>query len=495
MAADSAAASPGNAATRRDGATRDHARPFTEPKASLNPVADSDTPLTNLIYAYLGFATLWLVVGTLVGEYLGIKFTSPDLEHVPWLSYGRLRPVHTNTVFWGWSSLALIGLSLYVVPKTSNRRLYSLPLAWVSLVLINLAVVVGGVLLLAGVNNGGQEYREYIWPVQGLFAIGAILVAYNLIQTVAKRAVEEIYIANWYIVAAFLWTIAVVVIAYLPFYQTNPISESVIQGYYMHMGVGMWFTPLALGLTYYFLPKLLNKPIYSYSLGVLAFWTQMLFYTMIGAHHFVFAPTPWWIQTVAIIFSIGMIVTLAAGTGNFLLTMRGSFRTIARSYSLPFILAGVLAYFFWSAQGSLEALRSLNLVWHFTNFTVAHSHLTMYGFIAFLIWGGVYGLLPRLTGREPRQAWVGVHFWFALVGLAFYGGALMIGGTLQGLSWIAEAPFIESVNAMVPFWLWRAVGGSLMFLSHLVFAYNVWTMRPAHAPAPVKAVAPAARVA
>ncbi len=228
---------------------------------------------------------------------------------------------------------------------------------------------------------------------------------------------------------------------------------------------------------------------------MLAFWTQMLFYTMIGAHHFVFAPTPWWIQTVAIIFSIGMLVTLAAGTGNFLLTMRGSFRTVWRSYSLPFILAGVLAYFFWSAQGSLEALRTLNLVWHFTNFTVAHSHLTMYGFVAFLIWGGIYGLLPLLTGREPRQAWVGVHFWLAVVGLTFYGGALMVGGTMQGLSWIANAPFIESVNAMVPFWLWRAVGGSLMFLSHLVFAYNVFTMRPARSTTQARAVTPAARVA
>jgi cytochrome c oxidase cbb3-type subunit 1 len=495
MSSRSASASVATRAPAGNGRAHEHSRPLAVPKASLRPQPERDTAWTNLIYAYLGCAAFWLVVGTFIGEYLGIKLTAPDLEHVPWLSYGRLRPVHTNTVFWGWSSLALIALALYVVPKTSNRRLYSFPLAWVSLALINLSVVIGDVLLMSGVNNGGQEYREYVWPVMAIFAAGAILVAYDLMQTIAKREVEEIYISNWYIVAAFLWTIAVVVIAYLPFYQTNPISESVIQGYYMHMGVGMWFTPLALGLTYYFLPKLLNKPIYSYSLGVLAFWTQMLFYTMIGAHHFVFAPTPWWIQTVAIIFSVGMLVTLAAGTGNFLLTMRGSFRTVARSYSLPFILAGILAYFFWSAQGSLEALRSLNHVWHFTNFTVAHSHLTMYGFVAFLIWGGVYGLVPRLTGKEPPALTVGVHFWFAFVGLAFYGVALMIGGTMQGLSWIAGAPFIESVKTMVPFWLWRAVGGSLMFLSHLVFAYNLWTMRPARAQAPVRATVPAARPA
>jgi cytochrome c oxidase cbb3-type subunit 1 len=448
-------------------------------KAAVDVAADRDTEATRLIYAYLGSATFWLLVGTLVGAYLGLKFATPDIDHVPWLSYGRLRPVHTNTVFWGWASLAMIALALYVVPKTSRRRLYSLPLAWVSLGLINAAVLVGDLLLMSGINNGGQEYREYIWPVQGVFALGVILVTYNMIRTIVGRTIEEIYISNWYIMGGFLWTVALMVIAYVPAYQQTGISETIIQGFYMHMGVGMWFTPMVLGLTYYFLPKLLNKPIYSYSLGVLAFWTQMVFYSMIGAHHFIFAPTPWWLQTVAIIFSVGMIVTLAAGTGNFLMTMKGSFRTVARSYSLPFILVGVIAYFLFSLQGTFEAFRSLNRVWHFTNFTVAHSHLTMYGFVVFLIWGGIYGLVPRLTGREPSHFLAGVHFWFAFVGVAIYTIALMIGGTMQGMSWMAGDAFIDSVTMMAPFWLWRALGGGLMFLSHLIFAYNLWCMRPA----------------
>jgi cytochrome c oxidase cbb3-type subunit 1 len=277
--------------------------------------------------------------------------------------------------------------------------------------------------------------------------------------------------------AAFLWTIVLATVAYVPWYQYG-LSETIIQGYYMHMGVGMWFAPMVLGLTYYFLPKLLNKPIYSYSLGVLAFWTHMLFYSMIGAHHFVFSPIPWWLQTVAIIFSVGMVVTLIAGTGNFLLTMRGSERTIARSYSLPFFLVGVIYYFAASGQGSIEALRSMNRVWHFTNFTVAHSHMTMYGFVSFLIWGGIYGLIPRMTGREPPLVLIGMHFWFAFIGILIYGVSLMIGGTQQGESWISAAPFIDSVKMMSSFWLWRAVGGSLMFLSHVIFAYNVWAMRP-----------------
>lgn len=453
-------------------------RPFVVSKSPVEAVAEEDTAWTRLIFAYIAFGTFWLLVGTLVGEYLGIKFAAPDLDHVSWLSYGRLRPVHTNTVFWGWTSLAMIALALYVVPKTSRRRLYSLPLAWIALGLINIAVLAGDLLLMAGVNNAGQEYREYIWPVMGVFALGVVLVTYSLMRTITDRAIEEIYISNWYIMAAFLWTAALLVIAYLPTYQRTGVSETVIQGFYMHMGVGMWFTPMALGLTYYFLPKLLNKPIYSYSLGVLAFWTQMVFYSMIGAHHFIYGPVPWTLQTIAIIFSVGMVVTLAAGTGNFLLTMKGSFRTVARSYSLPFILVGVISYFLFSLQGTFEAFRSLSKLWHFTNFTIAHSHLTMYNFVVFLVWGGIYGLLPRLTGREPSHLLAGIHFWFALVGVSLYTIALMIGGTLQGMSWMSDAPFIESVKLMAPFYLWRAVGGTLMFLSHLVFAYNVWCMRP-----------------
>ena len=452
-------------------------RPLTVAKTRVDEIIDADHRLTHLVYAYLACATVWLVFGTLVGEYLGLKFAWPDLGVAPWLSFGRLRPVHTNVVFWGWTSLSMIALALWVVPRTSQKALHSLRLGWVSLGLINAAVLAGVVQLLMGVTNGAGEFREFVWPVMGTFAAGLVLLAYNLYRTIADRGTGEIYISNWYILGAVLMTIVLAVTAYLPWYQ-HGLGDTVIQGYYMHQGVGQWFTPLALGLTYYFLPKLLNKPIYSYSLGVLAFWTQVVFYTMIGTHHFVFSPTPWILQTVAIVFSVGMLVPVVAGTGNFLLTMRGSWRTIARSYSLPFILVGVIVYFLGSTQGTLEAFRSLNRTWHFTDFTVGHAHLTMYGFVIFLIWGGIYGLLPRMTGREPPQLAVGLHFWLALLGLIVYVGALSIGGTLKGMTWMSDAAFMESVRQMAPYWLGRAVGGTLMFFSHLVFAYNLWRMRP-----------------
>jgi len=173
------------------------------------------------------------------------------------------------------------------------------------------------------------------------------------------------------------------------------------------------------------------------------------------------------------------MVPVWAGTGNFLLTMRGKWRTIGRSYSVPFILAGVICYGVASSQGTVEAFRSTNILWHLTNFTIGHAHFTMYGFVAFLIWGGVYGLLPRLTGREPDILAVGVHFWFALIGMTIMVMALSIGGTVQGLAWLHLQPFIDSVVAQSPYWLWRSVGGSLMFLGHVVFAYNLYMMRPA----------------
>ena len=456
------------------------------PKVRVQEFLEEDPALTRLIFQYVKWSAFWLIVGTAVGLLVSIKLSYPDLLPWPWISYGRLRPIHTNTVFWGFASLAMMSLALYVVPRTSRARLHSFTLARIALGLWNFTVAAGAVALASGLSNGNQEFREYIWPLAIPFAGGMLLHIYNFYMTIAERQISEIYISNWYILAACLWTATLYTIAYLPWYQKG-LSQTVIQGYYMHMGVGMWFTPFVVGLTYYFLPKFLNRPIYSYALGVLGFWTQMVFYSLIGAHHYIYSPVAWWLQTTAIVFSVGMLVPVWAGTGNFLLTMHGQWDTVRRSYSLPFILAGVIFYGLGSTQGTFEALKIANLYWHFTNYTVGHAHITMYGFVAFLIWGGIYGMLPRLTRREPNILAVGVHFWFALLGLGIYGLALSVGGTLQGMSWIAQQPFVESVKAMNQWWMWRSVGGTLMFVSHVIFAYNVWQMRPVREVAPVAA--------
>lgn len=435
----------------------------------------ASAPLSKLILYFLGTASFWLIIGTTIGLYLGIKFVIPDIDHVEWLSFGRLRPAHTNIVFWGWSSLAMIGLAYYVVARVSNQENYNIRQGYLSLIIINLAVFSGTILVLAGVNNGGGEYREYIWPVMIGFGIGVALSTFNLFRPVIKRKVKEIYISNWYIISATMFVVIVILIGYIPYWQ-NGIGETIIQGYYMHQAIGMWFMLLNLGLMYYFLPQQLNKPIYSYSLGVLAFWTHVLFYTLIGTHHYIFSSIPWRIQTTAIVASAGMVIPVAAGTANFLLTFKGAWYQLRTSYTLPFYLMSIIFYFTGSFQGTVEAFRYTNLLWHFTDFTVAHSHLTMYGIITFMLWAFSYTLIPRLTGKEPPKIWVGIHFWLALIGLMIYVFALMIGGTQTGQIWMAKNPFIQGTVNMGPYWLWRAIGGTMMWVSHLIFVYNFYKM-------------------
>ena len=444
-------------------------------KKKAVPRPNIDPALSRMVIWYLISATFWLLFGTSIGEYVGIKFVAPDIDTASWLSFGRLRPVHTNAVFWGWASMAMIGLAYYVVPRVSNTSLYSLKWGWYSMHLINASVLLGTVSLMAGLNNGGGEYREYIWPIMLLFAIALVLTLINFYKTIARRTTREIYISNWYIVSSIIFTIVIALVAYLPFWQRG-LGETIVQGYYMHQGVGMWFMLFTLGLVYYFLPQQLNKPIYSYSLGVLAFWTQILFYTLIGTHHFVFSAIPWWLQTIAIVGSAGMAIPVIAGTTNFLMTFKGAWFKVKDSYTLPFFLVGTIFYFTGSMQGTAEAFRSTNLIWHFTDFTVAHSHLTMYGIICFFLWAGIYAIVPRFTGQEAPQISIGAHFWLALIGMMFYTVPLMYGSTLKGLMWTEGKPFIEGVVAMAPYWLWRAIGGSLMWLSHLFFAYNMYKM-------------------
>ena len=456
-------------------ATHEPNNPLVDEKKNAKITVETSEDLKKIVIWYIGAAAFWLVFGTLVGQYVGMKFVWPEMDTVSWLSFGRLRPVHTNTVFWGWASMAMIGLGYFVVSRTSNTKVYSYKWAWWGWWLINLSVLLGNIALMAGINNGGGEYREYIWPIAALFGAGLFISFRNYYKTVATRKVKEIYVSNWYLLGGMVWTLTLVTIGYLPNFQDG-LGETVIQGYYMHQGVGMWFMTFTLGLIYYYLPSSLNKPIYSYSLGVLAFWTQMLFYTLIGTHHFVFSPLPWWLQTVAIVFSAGMFIPVIAGTTNFLMTMRGSWNEISKSYVLPFFLVGVIYYFVGSSQGSFQAFRFTNYVWHFTDFNVAHSHMTMYGIICFILWACIYAILPKITGKEPKQFFVGVHFWLAFVGLFAYMVSLMTGGTMRGISWIKSAPFIDSVVLMKQYWVWRAVGGSLMFISHLVFAYNFYSM-------------------
>jgi cytochrome c oxidase cbb3-type subunit I len=420
-------------------------------------------------------ATFWLLLTTAIGLLLSFKFTYPDLGAYQMLSFGRLRAIHTNGTFYGWASVGLTGLAFYVAARSSGVQLRQRGLAWAALWCYNIAAAAGTITLDLGISNGSQEYREWVWPVTFIFLLAVVLSGIVVVSTVMARVGHDIYISNWYTIGAFIFTTILGITAAIPVYQYG-LGQVAVQGFYMHNAVGMWFTFLALGITYYALPKLLNRPIYSYALGVLGFWTNLVFYPIIGAHHYEFSPLPWWFQTLAIVFSVGMLVPVWAGSGNFFLTMKGRWGVVRRSYALPFFFIGILYYFLGSTQGTFEAFRSLQAIWHLTNFTVGHSHLTMYGFITFITWGGIYGLLPIATGKRPNLLLVGMHFWLAFLGVTIYVIVLSIAGTIQGLTWANGDPFIASVEAAAPFWSARAISGTMMLLAHVIFAINVWKM-------------------
>ena len=413
--------------------------------------------LASILKAYAICATFWLLFATGVGLLLAFKFGAPDSWGGAWLTFGRLRPIHTNTTFYGFASLALVGMSYFVAARSSGTPLYSARLAWIGLILFNVAGILGTIALDLGYNDGSLEYREWPWPIRLIFAAALVITAWNLIATVARRGAEDIYLSNWYIIGGTLWTCILQVVAILPLNQYG-LGQVSVSGFHMYNSVGVWLTPLTLGILYYTLPKLLSRPIYSYALGVLAFWTNLI-----------------WLQNTAIVFSVAMLVPVWGGSANFLRPMRGRVRDMVHSYPLLFLFVGVIGYLCGSAQGTLEAFRSLQEVWHLTNFTVGHSHW-MYVFISFAIWGGLYALVPQATGRAASQPGIAAHFWMAVVGSFIYILSSSIGGTVRGPDWMHGLPFIQSVVDMQPYWVWRGVGGTLMFLSHIVFAWNVWRM-------------------
>jgi cytochrome c oxidase cbb3-type subunit 1 len=446
--------------------------------------AGTDPRFAKMVSRWLVSAGVWLVLASLVGLLEAARLVDPGVlaDHA-FLTFGRLRPVHTMTMLFGWASMALIGLGFYVVaksawlPMSKPMRRGELILSNLALFLCNAGVVVGAVAMCAGDVNSGREYREWPWYAMAPTFVGIAIVGVLFYRLVARRAVEGIYISCWFILAACFWIAIVVLMGYQTIWKAG-IADRIVDGYYIHNAVGMWFTPLAVGITYYALPKLLNKPIYSYALGVLGFFTHLVFYTLIGTHHYLFTPLPMALQTTAVIFSVAMIVPVWASTGNFLLTMKGERLAISHSYSLPFIFVGVVGYGLASLQGTGEALRVVQEQLHFTHYTVAHAHLAMVGFVSFLIWGCVYGLVPRMTGREPPIRLVSIHFWLALAGIAIYVVALCMGGQEQGASWVKGEPFMTSVRATLPFMVWRAVGGFLMVVSHVFFFVALWKMRP-----------------
>jgi cytochrome c oxidase cbb3-type subunit I len=445
--------------------------------AELQDRIASDRSTAFPVFMFIAFACLWLVVGSAAGLISSVKLHEPDwLVSQPWLTFGRIRTVHLTAVLYGWITNAALGMMLWLLPRLLRTPLHGAIWAMLGGALINMGIA-GGIGAVATGWSDGMEYLEIPWQIAIFMFVGFAFVILPVLFTLVNRKVDHLYVSVWYMVAALLWIALLFLVGKLPGVHTG-VQQATTNWWYGHNVLGLWFTPVAVGAIYYFLPKTIGRPIRSYNLSLLGFWTLAFFYGQVGGHHLIGGPVPGWLTTLSIVQSVMMVIPVLAFGINIGQTMKGRMHLALYSPTLRFMMFGGLMYLASSLQGSLEALRSVNRVAHFTHFTVAHAHLGAYAFVTMVLFGAVYFIMPRVLDWEwPYPRLITLHFWLSAIGVSIYFVGLTTGGWLQGLAMLDPArPFIESVTLTVPYLKWRSLGGSLMVLGHLVFVGHFLAM-------------------
>jgi cytochrome c oxidase cbb3-type subunit 1 len=438
---------------------------------------DADKSTSLVVGVCLTLAVVWLVLASVAGLISSIKMHEPDWwVQYGWITFGRIRPIHLNMVAYGWCSLAGIGVAIWLIPRLLKTELVGARYALVGGALWTIGVFAGTVAIAMGYSDG-LEWLEYPWQIDILLVIGGALVGVPLWLTLLNRKVKHLYVSVWYIGAGLLWFPILFLIANWPGLHFG-VQQASMNWWFGHNVLGLWFTPIGLAASYYFIPKVIGKPIHSYNLSLLGFWSLAFFYSQVGGHHLIGGPVPSWLITISIVQSMMMVIPVFAVAVNQHMTVLGNFRALAYSPTLRFIVLGAMMYTAASVQGSLEALRSVNTITHFTHYTVAHAHLGLYGFFSMVMFGSIYFIMPRVMNWEwPYPKLISLHFWLVLVGFAIYFIWLSIGGWLQGLAMLDEkTPFMQSVALTIPYLKARSIGGGLMTLGHLVFAAHFFAM-------------------
>ena len=425
----------------------------------------------------LTLAVIWLFWGSIAGMIASMKLHLPDWWVASeWITFGRIRPVHLNIVAYGWCSFAGVGIALWMIPRLLKTPLRGARYAYAGALVWHVGVTLGVASILAGLSDG-LEWLEFPWQVDILLFAGGGLMAVPLVMTLLNRKVDHLYVSVWYMGAALLWFPVLFGVANIPNLHFG-VQEATMNWWYGHNALGLWFTPLGLAAAYYFIPKVIGKPIHSYNLSLLGFWSLAFFYSQVGGHHLIGGPVPSWFITMGIVQSVMMVIPVLAVAINQHMTVLGNFRALKHSPTLRFIVIGAMMYTLASVQGSMESLRNVNLVTHFTHYTVAHAHIGLYGFFSFVMFGSIYFVMPRITQWEwPYPKLISLHFWLVTLGIGIYFIWLSIGGWLQGLILLdGSKPFMDSVAVTLPYLEARSLGGGLMTLGHIVFAIHFFAM-------------------
>lgn len=427
-----------------------------------------------LLVVMFSTAVIWLLIGSVFGLMASLKMHMPDwLTGSAPLTFGRMRAMHLNSVIYGFLSVGGIGTAMWLIPTIFKTHLRLPGVAMAGAVLWNIGVGVGVWAIGTGWTDG-MEWLEIPWQVDILLAVAGACFAATLIASAAKRREHHIYVSGWYLMAGLFWFPTLFFIANIPGLHVGA-QQATVNWWFAHNVLGLWLTPLGLAAAYYFIPKIIGKPIYSYRLSLLGFWGLALFYSQVGIHHLIGGPVPTWVVTLSVVQSVMMVIpVIAVAINQHVLVARNTW-AFKESLPLRFVSFGAIMYTLASLQGAMEALRSVNSVTHFTHYTVGHAHLGAYAFVALVLFGAMYFMLPRLLGRRwPWPGLVSLHFWLVALGFGVYFVSLTVGGVLQGYAMLDPArDFLASMELTVPYLQGRSLGGAMMTAGHIVFAAHM----------------------
>jgi cytochrome c oxidase cbb3-type subunit I len=425
----------------------------------------------------IAFAVIWLIVGSAFGLIASFKLHLPDwlVGSAP-LTFGRMRSAHLNAMAYGWASSAMLAVSVWIIPRLVHTELRVPKAAEAGLYFWNIGMVLGIYGILAGYSDGLEWLEMPRYWADPFFVIGGGLVGLSLLSTIAVREVAHLYVSVWYILAAFIWFPIIFVVGNWPTY--TGVESAAVNWFYAHNALGLWLTPVCLAAAYYFIPKILGRPIYSYQLSLLGFWTLGFFYSLNGMHHLIGGPLPTWMITTSVVASGLMVIPVMAVGVNQHMTLNKRFGALRYSPTLRFMVFGSVAYTLVSLQGVFMAFREVNRLTHFTHVTIAHAHLGLYSFVTMILFGSIYYILPRLLGREwVSEKLITWHFWCVAIGQIVYLVPLTVAGMFQGVAMADPASTWETVvRAMMPGLIGRSIGGTLLTIGHAVFAYHVYLM-------------------
>ena len=437
-------------------------------------------------------AVFWGIVGFCAGLFIALQMAFPGLNFEPYFTFGRLRPLHTSAVIFAFGGNVLFATSYFVVQRTCRTRIWGSRLASFTFWGYQVFILMAALGYVFGVTQG-KEYAEPEWYADLWLTIVWVVYLVVYLMTLTKREEPHIYVANWFFLA-FIVTVAVLhlvngisVPVSLTSFKSYPlwggVQNAMIQWWYGHNAVGFFLTAGFLGIMYYFVPKRANRPVYSYRLSILHFWSLIFIYIWAGPHHLHYTALPDWAQTLGMTFSIILWMPSWGGMINGLMTLSGAWHKLREDPVLKFMIVSLAFYGMSTFEGPVMAIKEVNALSHYTDWTIGHVHSGALGWVAFISFGAIYHLVPKLWKRKELYSLklVNAHLWIATIGIVFYISAMWIAGVMQGLMWRSydslgylEYSFVETVMAMHPYYIIRALGGVLFLIGALIMVYNLW---------------------